>query len=204
MIEHLDETNQFLDRVENYTGVRLPKPYVSKSKIVGVFLHKKMVAGYMIVTQPSFRSVLFVPDEIKAISSFFNIDQFEMMEVNGLWIGPGLKTPSLQIRVWLHLIKDIFSCRKKYVLLMRNIRNRNMERFLGMANPNSLYKGAPVLMAGDVTHQAIEVSYTTRWSIVLNTHKYLLELLHRQRRAARNLRYKSSIQDLKRTEPHHA
>jgi len=38
-------------------------------------------------------------------------------------------------------------------------------------------------MAGESTHKKIQVSYTTRWSIVLNIPKYLLELRRRQLRA---------------------
>ena len=54
------------------------------------------------------RSLLFVPDEAKRNNKFFKNEEFEMMEVNGLWIGPALKSPSMQLKGWGHLIKDIF------------------------------------------------------------------------------------------------
>ena len=59
-----------------------------------------------------------------------------------------------------------------------------MEKLLGMANPEKLFCGAPNLMAGEQTHESIEVGFTTRWSILLNSHKYLMELYRRQRKAA--------------------
>lgn len=177
------EIDNFLGKVENYNGVRLPEDYANNSKIIGAYKSGKLVAGYMLVTQPGFRSLLFVPDKVKSRHSFFKNDQFEMMEVNGLWIGPALKKPSEQMRVWMQLIKDIFVCRKNFVLLMRDARNKNMERFMGMAHPIEIYEGEPWQMAGERTHSKIQVGYTTRWKIILNSHKYLAELFDRQRRA---------------------
>lgn len=178
-----EDLNLVLDRIEGYSGIRLSESYAKQAKVVGFFLQNRLAACYMVVTKPGFRSLLFVPDSQKRTHEFFKNEQFEMMEVNGLWIGPALKTPELQIRVWLELIKDIFFSRKKYILLMRDKRNKNMERFMKMAYPKNLYEGSPQLMAGETTHSEIQVSYTTRWKIVLNTHKYLLELRNRQRRA---------------------
>ena len=183
-ISEASEVDNFLGKVENYNGVRLPEEYANRSKIVGAYKSGKLVAGYMLVTKPGFRSLLFVPDAEKAINPFFQNDQFEMMEVNGLWIGPALKTPTQQMRVWMELIKDIFVCRKNYVLLMRDARNKNMERFMGMAHPSEIYEGEPWTIAGENTHNRIQVSYTTRWKIVLNSHKYVAELFSRQRRAS--------------------
>ena len=127
--------------------------------------------------------MLFVPDEVKRTNKFFKEDSFDMLEVNGLWISPALKTPYLQICVWARLIKDIFLSKRKFVLLMRSKRNKSMEKFLGMANPVLLYEGAPLPMAGEKTHELIQVSQTTRWNIVLNIPKYAMEFYRRLKRA---------------------
>ncbi|MFN3162680.1 MAG: hypothetical protein ACE37N_04170 [Pseudohongiellaceae bacterium] len=183
ILETRSDLELFLSKVENYTSVKLPYEYASKSKMVGVYSSDKLVAGYMLVTRPTFRSLLFVPDTVKSTHTFFQNEQFELMEVNGLWIGPALKTPLSQLRVWFHLVADIFSCRKNYVLLMRNAKNKSMDRFMSMAYPEKLYEGAPIQTSESRTHNNIQVSYTTRWKIVLNFHKYFFELLRRQKRA---------------------
>jgi hypothetical protein len=177
------ETGLVLEKIEMYSGVRLPLNYAKDSKIVGAFLHNQLVASYMLVTKPNYRSVMFVPDETKESNTFFKKDQYDFMEVNGLWISPALKTPSLQVRIWMNLIKDIFFCKKKYILLMRNKKNRSMERFLNMANPSILFEGSPLKMAGQSTYDEIQVSFTSRWKILLNFHKYFMEFRNRQRRA---------------------
>lgn len=179
-----EEKEIVLDKIEHQTGVRLPDSYVAQSKIVGTFLHEKLVAGYMLVTRPSYRSLLFVPDSTKQSHQFFSNDSYDMMEVNGLWISPTLRKPSQQLRVWSQLISDIFFSRKKYILLMRNTKNRSMERFMNMSLPTEIYQGPPLVMAGDRTHNSIQVSYTTRWKLVLNAHKYVGELLRRQYKTA--------------------
>lgn len=196
-IESAEEMDHYLGKVENYSGVRLTRSYASQGRIVGAYLGNKLVAGYMLITTPQFRSFLFVPDSVKGQDKFCRRDQFDMMEVNGLWIGPALKTPKLQIKVWLKLVRDIFLCRKNFVLLMRDARNKNMERFMGMANPKKIYEGSPFVMAGERTHSQIEVSYTTRWNIILNVHKYIFELLRRQKRANLAARERESAKVVK-------
>jgi hypothetical protein len=183
-IETQNETNLFLDKVENYSGVRLPLDYANNSKIVGVFSHEKLVAGYMMVTKPGFRSLMFVPDAIKKSHQFFLNDEYEMMEVNGLWIGPSVKKPQLQFRIWLNLAKDIQLARKKYLLLMSNSKNRNIEYLHSLTNPEMLYEGPPNIMVGDDTHSDIRVAFTTRWNCLLCIPKYWFVVnINRQRRA---------------------
>ena len=196
-IESESELELFLDRFRNFVGVRLPSIYAKNSKVVGVFLHEKMVGGYMLVTKPEFRSLMFIPDSIKNTNSFFGLNQYEMMEVNGLWISPALKCPKMQLNVWFHLIKDIFVSRKKNVLLMRDLRNKTMERLFNMANPTPLYQGAPMLLVGDKSHDEIQVSYTSRWSIVLNSYKYWKELKNRQKRARDYATQRDQVRHLK-------
>ena len=83
---------------------------------------------------------------------------------------------------------------------MRDIRNQSMDRFMSMTNPTHLYEGSPLLMAGENTHNEIQVSYATRWSIVLNAHKYWLELRNRQRRAAQFEKQRDYTRALKQSE----
>lgn len=201
VIETRLDQELFLDKVENYSGVRLSDTYISQSKMIGVYLDGKLAAGYMLVTQGPFRSLLFVPDEHQKRSKLSSIDSYEMMEINGLWIGPALKTPILQMKVWLRLVKDIFASKKNYILLMRDLRNKTMERFLGMANPKPVYTGIPMLMAGEKTHESIEVSFTTRWKLVLNSYKYALELLRRQKKATAFNRSRDAIKKIESNNP---
>ena len=107
-----NEIDIALDRIEHYSNVRLPSEYVRRCNITGGFYNGQLASIYMLVTEPAFRSISFIPDEIKKTNPFFNEDQYNMVEINGLWISPSLKTPMLQVSVWGHLIKDIFLCKK--------------------------------------------------------------------------------------------
>jgi hypothetical protein len=123
---------------------------------------------------------MFVPDSIKNSNDFFKNSQHDMLEVNGLWIGPTLKTPQQQFRVWRHIAMKVITSRKKYVLLMSNSKNKNIQHLHGLINSVPIYEGAPNLMVGDESHETIRVGFTTPWSIVLNAPKYLKELSQRQ------------------------
>lgn len=177
------EIDLFTDKIENFTNVRLPKTYVNSSKIVGAFLHEKLVGGYMLVTQPQFRSLLFVPDQIKNSHPFFKNDTYEMLEVNGVWMSPAIRTPKLQFRFWMKLLFDVFMEKKKYLLLMSNLKNKNIEYLHSLSKPEILYEGTPNLLAGDNSHEMIRVGYTTRTKSILNIPKYWMELRDRERRA---------------------
>lgn len=180
-----EEINDYLQHFEGHVRVKLPYDYTRRSRIVGAYKGDRLVAGYMLVTRPDFRSLMFVPDDVRNQHAFFRNDQYEMMEVNGLWIGAGVKNASEQFRVWLHLLKDVFLCRKKYVLLMADTRNTNIGKIHRMMGSSEIYQGPPMVMAGTRTHSSIRVGYTTRWSLLRNLPQYLLEYRHRSRKAVR-------------------
>jgi hypothetical protein len=182
-IENRIETELFIEKFEVSAGVRLPLDYVENSQVIGAFLHDKLVAGYMIVTESGYRSLMFVPDSVKKSDEFFKNSQNDMLEVNGLWIGPTLKSPLQQFRVWLHLAMTVITSRKEYVLLMSNSKNKNIQFLHGLLDPVLIYEGSPNLMVGDESHETIRVGFTTPWTIVLNAPRYLKEVWRRQQRA---------------------
>lgn len=182
-LETRAEAELSIEKFQTATGVRLPLNYVEGSKNIGVFLHNKLVAGYMIVTKPGYRSLMFVPDQIKKSNKFFSENQNDMLEVNGLWIGPSLKSPQQQFRVWFHMAMNVITSRKKFVLLMSNSKNRNIQYLHGLIKSTPLYEGSPNLMAGDESHAVIKVGYTTTWNCFSCIPKYWVALVkNRQRR----------------------
>ena len=92
----------------------------------------------MLVTRPEFRTLMFVPDSCKNTHDFFNNSPYEMMEVNALWVGPAIKTVPMQLRFWTQLVLDIFLCRKRYLLLMSNPKNKAIQSIHRMTSQTSL------------------------------------------------------------------
>ena len=183
-----NEIDFFLGRFESYVGVKLPYDYAERSTFVAAFKGEEMVGGYMLVTKPQFRSLMFVPDQVKRDHEFFKNDAYDMMEINGVWMSASLKTAAEQFNIWLHLVLDTFKCRKQYVMLMANQRNINIRHIHSMTGAKDIYEGQPMLMAGDKSHSTIRVSYTTRWSLLLNVPRYWMESKSRERRFNRRLK----------------
>jgi hypothetical protein len=196
-IETRIETELFIEKFQVSAGVRLPLNYVENSQIIGVFLHEKLVAGYLIVTEPGYRSLMFVPDAVKKSNEFFQNNQNDMLEVNGLWIGPALKSPLQQFRVWAHLAMKVITSRKEYVLLMSNSKNKNIQFLHGLLDSKPIYEGTPNLMVGDESHETIRVGFTTPWTIILNAPRYLKEVWQRQQRAHIFSQKQTNLQSLK-------
>ncbi|MEX0738497.1 MAG: hypothetical protein WD071_04075 [Pseudohongiella sp.] len=185
------EIDTFLSRFESYVGVKLPYDYAQRSTFVAGFKGDEMVGGYMLVTKPEFRSLMFVPDSVRAEHDFFKNDSYDMMEINGVWMSASLKTAAEQFGIWLRLILDAFKCRKQYVLLMANQRNLNIRHVHAMTGAKDIYEGEPMLMAGEKSHSSIRVSYTTRWSLLLNVPRYWFEYKSRERRFHRRLKQRA-------------
>ncbi|MEX2333521.1 MAG: hypothetical protein WD600_04630, partial [Pseudohongiella sp.] len=171
--------------------VKLPYDYAQRSTFVAGFKGDEMVGGYMLVTKPEFRSLMFVPDSVRAEHDFFKNDSYDMMEINGVWMSASLKTAAEQFGIWLRLILDAFKCRKQYVLLMANQRNLNIRHVHAMTGAKDIYEGEPMLMAGEKSHSSIRVSYTTRWSLLLNVPRYWFEYKSRERRFHRRLKQRA-------------
>jgi|SRR5690554_4790772 len=187
------EIDVFLSRFESYVGVKLPYDYAVRSTFVAAFKGDKMVGGYMLVTRPEYRSLMFVPDAVRAQHAFFQNDSYDMMEVNGVWISASLKTAAEQFRIWFRMFLDVFRCRKQYLLLMADQRNSNIRHIHAMTGATDLYEGPPMLMAGDRSHSAIRVSYTTRWALLLNVPRYWWEHKSRERRFQRHQRQRRTL-----------
>jgi len=183
-LESKSEIDDYIEKFKGFVGVKLPYDYSMRSKIVGMFDGDFMVGGYMLVTKPVFRSLMFVPDLVKRENSFFENDEYEMMEVNGVWLGAAVKSAIDQYRFWTHLMWDVFLSRKKYILLMADLRNANVHNIHSLTSPEILYEGAPSLVPGVVSHAKIRVSVTTRWRIILNVTKYYLAYRDRVQRSS--------------------
>lgn len=194
------EIQNYLNKFEGFVGVRLPYDYSMRSTIMGAFKGEDMVGGYMLVTRPEFRSLMFVPDAVKASHEFFRNDDFEMMEVNGVWMSAALKSAVDQYSIWINLIWDVFRARKKYVLLMADLRNGNVRNIHNLTNPRLLYEGPPMLMSGSTSHSTIRVSVTTRWQMLLNIPRYWMEYKSRERRFNKRARERAYTRALRQTE----
>ncbi|MDX1492004.1 MAG: hypothetical protein R3332_12020 [Pseudohongiellaceae bacterium] len=194
------EVENYLKKFESFVGVKLPFEYSMRSTVIGAFKEGELVGGYMLVTKPSFRSLMFVPDDVKSSHQFFKTDQYEMMEVNGVWIGASVKAAGEYFRIWIQMMWDVFMSRKKYVLLMADLRNGNIKNIHGLTDPELLYEGPPMLMAGAKSHSKIRVSYTTRWQLIANIPSYLMEYRNRQKKSARRLKERAYIRAMRQAE----
>ncbi|MGB4247084.1 MAG: hypothetical protein WBJ75_05130 [Pseudohongiellaceae bacterium] len=194
------EIEKYISKFEGFVGVRLPYDYTIRSRIIGVFKGDEMVGGYMLVTKPEFRSLMFVPDSVKEKHEFFKNDQYEMMEVNGVWISVSLKSAIDYFRIWIHMMWDVFMTKKNFVLLMADLRNGNVKNIHSLTNPELLYEGPPMLMAGSKSHSTIRVSYTTRWQMVLNIPRYWMEYKNREKRFNRRLKERAYSRELRQAE----
>ncbi len=106
------EIENFFTLATHHSGVRLPSAYAERATIYGAFIGDHLAGGYMLVTKPDYRTLMFVPDHCKREHAFFGNSAYEMMEINALWLGTRIKTPQMQLRFWTNLILTVFSVEK--------------------------------------------------------------------------------------------
>lgn len=92
------EIDNFLSLATHHSGVRLPSAYAERATTYGAFVGDHLAGGYMLITKPDYRTLMFVPDKLKREHAFFRNSEYEMMEINALWLGPRIKTPQMQRR----------------------------------------------------------------------------------------------------------
>ncbi len=82
------------------------------------------------------------------------------------------------------------------MLLMANQRNINIRHIHAMTGVQDIYVGEPMLMSGEKNHSTIRVSYTTRWSLLMNLPRYWLEYKSREHRFVRRLKQREFTRTL--------
>jgi hypothetical protein len=67
------EIGNFLSLATHHSGVRLPSAYAERATIYGAFVGDYLAGGYMLITKPDYRTLMFVPDKLKREHAFFAI-----------------------------------------------------------------------------------------------------------------------------------
>ena len=144
--------------------MRLPTAYAAQGTVVGFYNdQQQLVGGYMLITEPGFRSLLALPHHVKREDRFFKHNlPAEMMEVNGLWLHRRYTIGAPSVFFWRTLLQDMIACRKPYVLLMRDSRNVGVGKTHDQLHPTRIYAGLSQPAPGMKTHHEIVLAYTTR------------------------------------------
>jgi hypothetical protein len=84
---------------------------------------------------------------------------------------------------------------------MADLRNSNIRNIHSLTNPELLYEGAPMLMAGAKSHSTIRVSYTTRWQMLLNIPKYYIAYRERAKRSTKRAKVRAFSRTVRQVQP---
>ncbi len=176
-----DEKEIFLDHFEHSVGVRVPRAYLDQGRIVGYFSDDgEMLGGYALIMEPGFRSLLFIPDQVKKNSAFLRENTLEsFLEVNCAWLSPKVKSNMDAIRFWMHMRREILACNRTYLLVMYNRKVRYLATFYARLNPRKIYEGPTELKPGEQGHDEVFVGYVRMADMWLSLYRNLYSFARR-------------------------
>lgn len=170
-----------IERFETFVGVHMPLEYVSRGIVYGCYgAGEQMVGGYMLVTEPPYRGVVFLPDEIKNTHWFFQtVSPHRMIEVNAVWLNPHVRLDAWEWYIfWWRIVRSIRAQGRPYVLVWYNLLNSHLHRFYGRVQKEVVYTGDAVSGGKGHTHAKICVAYTTPKRLVFTLILYLPKMLY--------------------------
>ncbi len=100
-----NDINSFIGGFQRETGFSLDKNYLRQGQIVGMFSREgQLVGGYCLITEPAFRSLMFLPENLKQ-----NVTRKlkKVAEVNGVFINKELRKQGASMTLWNNIGKTI-------------------------------------------------------------------------------------------------
>ncbi|MFC1462150.1 hypothetical protein ACFLQU_00960 [Verrucomicrobiota bacterium] len=171
-----DMIERYVERFAELVGVNIPADYLRKGSVYGCFNGSgAMVGGYTLVTDPPYRGVVFLPDDIRNGHWFFrSISLDNVVEVNGVWLERSVDL-SIHDRwhFWWQIVRSLRRTKKRYVLVWYNDLNKHLKRFYSRVKKEIIYRGQSAPHGGETTHPEICVAYTTRTKLYYSILSYL-------------------------------
>lgn len=161
------EVEKFLVKFKDNIGVKLSLSYSKQGKVFGAYVDNQLVGGFMVITEPSYRSLMFVPDHVKDEDPILKSNSIrDFVEVNGFWIENRYRATNLSTKIWLSIRKEVLRANKTYLLLMYNAENKGLAKIYANMKPKRIYLGPARVMANQVTHNNIAVCAVHRTDFI--------------------------------------
>jgi hypothetical protein len=176
------EIDHFLECFKNFVKVKLPESYSRNGSVIGVFKKNEMIGGYMLITKGPFRSLAFVPDEVKKnLRLLHDVNGTDFVEVNGFWVHEKYRRSRESLQMWLQLRKDVLATKASHLLLFYNSQAKGLAQiYESVMNPRVIYQGAPFANSVATTsHQEVTISLVSRLDVRLSIYRGLGRIITR-------------------------
>lgn len=130
--------------------------YLQQSDVYGFFLQGKLVAGFVIRTEPEFYHLSLL-DQANISTHGITVQQESFCEIAGLWIAPHINKSMFRTHFYLTCIADALQTGKELILGGSPVRSLVANHQVCL--PYTLYQGQI-----DESQQYWNIYYGTRWS----------------------------------------
>lgn len=153
---------EYIDAVEATIGVRLPRAYLAQGRSIGLTQHERLLGGFTVITEAPFRSLLQMPERPRGIieASLLRLGR-RVVEANGLFLRPQVRTPSTIVCFWRGLVDELRRVDATYVLFSYSASSKKLARFYAPVRPLSLYCGPVRAIVGMSAPDVERVCLTT-------------------------------------------
>lgn len=134
---------KYRDGGELRFGVKYPLEYLKQGKVFGAFKDGELVGGFNLILNGPFRTVHFLPDEVRRNAPILSsVAEENLVELGGVWLcGKAVNQTKDSNLFWMSVIRSIVRCGKPYVIYGYNKQTPNLEKVYDKFNGVKIYVG---------------------------------------------------------------
>lgn len=171
-IKKQDEMKQYIDFADRYIGVRFPLEYFQGAHVYALFVDGKMVGGYAIVVEGSFRILESLKDK-----DVGPIETKGLAEITGLWLNQR-HARKFSVCLWSHMIYGILKSRKSAFIFSYTLSSESLEKLYSVIPTKVIYRGKIEALEGMKYDDFESIEIVKKWDALLlpvSNPKFLLK-----------------------------
>ena len=188
-VKAIEALREYRRRTRLMVDVNLPMEYLLRSKVFGFYDEdNSLIGGFLIVMAGDLRSLTQLP--AKGLIPD-HVDEWDIGEVNGLWLAPTVRKKSISIKFWLHVAKEVIFSGKKHFIYTYTSKKKHLGDIYSNVKPITLFEGETEILPGMdesemETIQLVEVKNIVK--AVFSTPQFFMKRLFGRRRVVHQTR----------------
>ena len=154
------DLKEYIEKASKILGIDYPMEYL-KQGVIRVFKDGEGIirGGYTLVLKPPFRTLNSLPDNEISEKILEDLKQYDLFEINGLWLDRNIKSGIPSCQFWYRVSRDIASQDKDYLLYSFELAKKRLAKMYDLSKPIVLYRGMVKQLPGmdDIAYESIQM-----------------------------------------------
>jgi len=166
IVQDEQELEVFRAQAENYLSIRFPLDYLRNGQVTAFYSKEgRMIGGYALISQPPFRVLTSLPDEVLAASPHLKrVPMASLFEITAFWLAPECQQKRASFHLWFRMYRDAIALGKSHFIYSYSLAKPSLGRLYSICRPTVLFRGETKLLEGmaRVERESVELSSMAR------------------------------------------